>query len=202
MDLVGHGADLQAVQVGHGGDVLVIGSHIAEAVLPEGQALQAVAGEAVQNRLAGLAVEAHLIDLLLVQEHVGDVIQVEVVVGSGHGRGGAHGDVALAGLGHREGLLVVAQLVVGEVGDLDGAVGVLLHLGDKHLGHSVLGAGGGNVAHTQLDDRAGVPAAVASAAGIAAVSAIAAVVAAGRQREEHGSGQKCGHNFLFHNLSS
>ena len=183
VDLIGHGADLQTAQVSHRGDVLLGGGDVAEAILPEGQALQAILREAVQDGLTSLTVEAHIIDLLLVQEHIGNVIDIQVVIGGSYGRGGTHRDVTLAGLSHGKGLLVIAQLVIREVGDLDGTVGVLLHLGDQDLSHSVLGAGGGHIAHDQLHYFAPV-------AGSRAAALSAVLGSAGSQRSHRSTRQQ------------
>ena len=172
MDLVLHDADLQALQVGQGVDLLV-GGQLTEAVLEVAQALQTGALQGVQQSLTGVAVQSS-IHGLAVREQEGGLESIQRGNEGGDVSSGrtAHGDVALGrGLSV---LTVAAQLLVGIQVHGDGTAGTILNqfleLQETFVFRGVFRSAVG------CDDVEGVVAfAVAvSAAGVGSVGAAAA----------------------------
>jgi hypothetical protein len=150
---IGRGADLQALDVGRAVDRPLVVAQAAKADLPEGQALDLVRAEFVEQRAADRAVE-RAVGLLRIGELVGQVERIELGREAGHEgvAGGADVDGAAAHAGHQR--HVVAELAVGEDLDLHRAAGALLHaLRELERGLVLRIALGHGVAEAQLDRR-------------------------------------------------
>ena len=135
---VAGGTQDHALQVGGGVDGLLAVGHLAEGAGPTAQAGDTHALYAVEQVLTDVAVQV-VLQLLGVIKQIGDGDHIEAGVEAGVQGGGQDHDVqrTVAHRGDRGIAVSAVQRAVGVDGQLDAAVGVLLHTGLELLGRGI-----------------------------------------------------------------